>query len=608
MSTSQTTNLPYPAGAVASRARLFGVILLCCFALLAARLIKLQYLMHAEMSRATLEQMDTTVSLSPWRGEIVDCHNRPLAISVRINSCAIDPKIFLDEKGDVDALLGELHDGLSLSTAEMERLQDAIARRIFRGGEREGRPLRFAWIRRHLSQEQYDSLKDKADAGKLPGIYFPAEFDREYPQGRLAAHVLGFSNIDGTGLEGVEKICDAFLQGEELQCLAEKDARNRKMLSIGGLDLDKRKGLTTVLTIDSTVQAISEEELAKAVEKYSPSSACALVMDPFTGDLLALANYPSFDPNDPAKNSEGRLNVALATIIEPGSTFKPFVWGEAYEKRLISTDTIFDCEHGAWRMDCGRTLHDAHGYGKLTAEMVLVKSSNIGMAKIAALLGTKGLYDCVVKLGFGKETGISLPAELPGTVHPLRKWNGYSMGSVPMGQEIAVTPLQLATAYSAIANGGILLKPRVLREMRDPSGQTVSTFPVKTKERVFTAQTCALLRNVLRKVVTDGTGKIVRMDEYPLGGKTGTAQLPINTAERAAGARGGYSPDRYVGSFVALAPYDVPRIIVLVSLREPKGAYYGGTVAAPAVKEISRRSLLYLKIPPRNLEEKGIMK
>ncbi|MBN2712796.1 MAG: penicillin-binding protein 2, partial [Planctomycetes bacterium] len=380
------------------------------------------------------------------------------------------------------------------------------------------------------------------------------------------------------------------------------DARRRTLAEDASQADESRKGLSVVLSMDSTVQLITERALKKAIEQYTPESATAVVMDPFTGDVLAIASYPTFDPNQPAETpAENRMNLAVMSIMEPGSTFKPFVLASALDKGLVKLNAKYDCENGAWRMACGRVLHDAHGYGTLTAEMVLVKSSNIGIAKIADLLHPEGLYRTARHFGFGELSGIPMRGELKGLLHPLNKWTAYSMGSVPMGQEVAVTPLQLVTAYSSIANGGALLRPRIVRAVRHSDGGMVKDFPVVVRDpRVISPETAATMRKVLRKVVTEGTGRKLQMPEYPIGGKTGTAQLPVNAAEIAAGQKG-YSSNRYVANFVGIAPYDVPRIVVAVAVREPKGAHYGGTVAGPVVKEICRDTLKYLGVPPQNL-------
>lgn len=553
------------------------------YAALAGRLVQLQHGKRAEeATRKVASQVNTVKTWAPYRGVITDRKGQALAVSRPVYSCALDPK---DIK-DLDGTVGALRAALNLTPAEL----DTVYRRALADG------CRFAWVRRHLSDVQAEAVKKL----KLDGVLLQQEFKRMYPQRQLGAHIVGFTDIDGNGLEGIERTCDPILQGISARVDVLRDARNRQMLVRAASVPDSLYGLTVELTLDSMIQLIAEEEVVKIAREFHAAQACALVMEPNTGDILALVNYPSYDLNRPAAwPAKNRLNATVSSIIEPGSTFKPLVMASALEAGRVRPSSVIHCENGAWRMDNGRVLHDVHGYGALTAEGVLVKSSNIGIAKIAMQLGAPRLYDALHRFGMGERTGVSLPGELPGRMHPLKKWTSYSMGSVPMGQEIAVTPMQLVTAYSALANGGVLLKPRMVRCVRDSAGSIVYDVPVTARQRVMRPETASAVRGMLRNVVEEGTGKRLQMEEYELGGKTGTAQLPVNTAEYAAGERG-YSKSRYVSNFIALAPYDRPRLIVFVAVREPKGEHYGGVVAAPAVKEISRRALQYISEPTRN--------
>jgi len=419
--------------------------------------------------------------------------------------------------------------------------------------------------------------------------------------------VVGFCDIDGRGREGVEGTWQAFLAAIPAEQEAKRDACRRPMVDNAFAADASRQGHTVELALISAVQRLTEDELGKAVARYRPAGASAVVMEPHSGDILAWACWPDYDPNNPgAAESAHRLNSVIATVFEPGSTFKPFVWAAALEENAITPESRFFCENGAWTMPNGRVLHDVHGYGDLTAEMVLIKSSNIGMAKIAGLLGASRLHRWICAFGFGETTGVPISGELSGTVHPLARWTSYSMGSLPMGQEITVTLMQLATAYSAIANGGLLIKPRLIKAIRDAEGRIVHEVPVTPRRRVLRVETSACLRRILRRAVSEGTGKAANMPEYALAGKTGTAQLKVNAAEYRAGLRG-YSRTRFLSSFVGMAPADAPRIVVAVAVREPQGAYYGGTVAAPVVRDIARRTLLYLGVPPAGGVSSAIM-
>ncbi len=519
---------------------------------------------------------------------------REARVSQYMRACAFAPQRAQAAGRSAEETLASLAEILRLSAADKRRIKEAAAT-----GER-------IWIRRRLSDEEREALRAARipgvyiprQSGPLPGLLFQPSYRRFYPGGGLASHVLGFCDIDGRGREGLEGAWHAFLAAVPAEQTAMRDACRRPLVDSGQSAEHKRQGQTLELTLCSAVQRIAEEELGKAVERYRPLGAYAVVMEPRSGDILAWACWPDYDPNHPgAAEGKQRLNGVIATVFEPGSTFKPFVWAAALEEKAIAPETHFFCENGSWSMPNGRVLHDVHGYGDLTAEMVLVKSSNIGMAKIAALLGAARLHRWIRAFGFGEITGVPLAGELAGTVHPLPRWTSYSMGSLPMGQEITVTLLQLASAYCAIANGGMLVKPRLVKAIRDAEGEIIHEVPTAVRRRVLREDTAAALRRILRRVVSEGTGKAANMPEYPLAGKTGTAQLKVNAEEYRAGMRG-YSRTRFLSSFVGMGPAAEPRIVVAVAVREPQGAYYGGTVAAPVVRDIARRTLLYLGVPP----------
>ncbi len=586
------STIPLDRELLTARARGLLLLLLLAYLGVAARLMQLQYVKHAGYNRTRHRLVTARTRHQPWRGGIVDRQGRSLAVSVPVHSCALDPLRMREAGQDLADVLPVLEAHLGLSPRERQRLHERCAR--------EG--SRFVWVRRHLSSNVYERLREAVRHHGLAGALFPKEYQRIYPQKRLAAHVLGTSDIDGRGTGGLELVGDSLMRGRPAIRPAQRDARGRLLLSHAPPPDAERRGRGLELTLDSTIQMIAEEELAKAVERYRgpATTGCAIVMDPYTGDVLALANWPTFDPNAPtAVPADHRLNRAVAAVIEPGSVFKPFTMAAALGEGCVRVSDKFYCERGAWRMPGGRVLHDAHGYGWLTAGRIIVKSSNIGIAKVAARVGRQRLHDTLRAFGFGAPTGSGLPGELGGMLRPVREWTSYSMGSVPMGQEVAVTPLQLATAYCVFANGGVLMRPRVVRALRDGTGRPVQPCAPRPQRQVISREIATQIRRLLGQVVAEGTGRRARMPEYALGGKTGTSQLPVNAAEYRAGLRG-YSEDRYVASFMGIAPWDVPRIVVLVSVREPRGAHYGGVVAAPAVREIARRALLYLRVPPEN--------
>lgn len=560
----------------------FGMVALV-YLIVAGRLVQLQVLHHEEHAAAVNRTVTSAITVRGRRGRILDRRERPLALSVEAVSCAIDPKLCNRAEGGLDSVLRDLGVVLALSP---ERL--ALIRRRAR---REG--CRFVWVKRNLKETEREAL----GRIELPGVVRVRGYRRFHPGGRLAGHVLGFTDIDGKGLDGMERVCEAVLKGLDEKQPILRDALRRPLTETSEALASRRSGMDVRLTLDATIQAIAERHVDAAFNKWRASAVCAVVMEPCSGDVLALVNRPDYHPDRPTLDPTAhRLNQAVSTVFEPGSIMKPIAIGKVVDAGLATWSTTFHCENGAWRMPGGRVLRDTHGYGPLSVEMILVKSSNIGTAKVAALLGPARLHRALTDFGFGRSTGIGLPGEIGAQLHPLRKWTSYSMGSVPMGQEVTVTPLQITTAFCAIANGGMLLKPRIALDIREENGAVVHAAPVKPVARMLRPETAARLRAVLRKVVTHGTGRRLKQATYEIAGKTGTAQLAVNAEEYAAGHRG-YSPDRYVGSFIGFAPYDNPRLVVLVSVREPKGAYYGGTVAGPAVREILDESLRYLRVP-----------
>jgi cell division protein FtsI (penicillin-binding protein 3) len=569
------------AGRTRERTRVvccLGLVLIA-LGLLAGRLIRLQALEAAPGVARLEEGMGGSVRLRARRGTIVDREGRPLAMSVRRYGCALDPGII----PDLETALRALDGALNLTTAE----RAAVRRRIWLFAE-SGRELRFVWVRRELSDPEAEAVS-RLD---LPGLILAPSWRRFYPQGATACHVVGFTSRDGEGLEGLERTREERLTARPGRLRVERDARRRAILLQEELVEPRREGRRLVLALDSYLQHLAEETVGGVVERYRPERVTAVAMDPYTGDVLALVNHPAYDLNQASAVAPGqRLNACLAAVYEPGSVFKPFILAAALESGTAHPGTRVYCENGAW--DLGyRVLHDTHPYGWLTAAQVVVKSSNIGIAKVAAPLGPERLHAYLRGFGFGRETGVELPGELPGLLRPVAAWNPrFSMTSIPMGQEVAVTSLQLATAFSALVNGGLVVQPRVVRAVTDERGEVVEEVPVTPLRRVISAETSRTMRRVLARVVTEGTGRRVRMAAYAAGGKTGTAQM--------AGPAGGYEEGAYVGTFCGFAPAEAPRLLVLVSVWRPEGAYYGGVVAAPAVKRILREGLLYLQVPPR---------
>jgi len=361
------------------------------------------------------------------------------------------------------------------------------------------------------------------------------------------------------------------------------------------------KGNDVVLTIDEGLQYIVEKHLDEAMSKWQASSATAIMMDPFTGEILAMANRPTYDPNNlnSVKNMANVRNRAITDLYEPGSTFKIVTASGALEEKIVKLSSKFDCSQGYIDVG-GKRVKDAHRHGVLTFEEVIQKSSNVGTIKIAMMLGKDRLYKYIKKFGFGEKTGIDLPGEVSGYVRPPERWSGTSLGAIPIGQEVAVTALQILRAYSAVANGGFLVNPYIVSEVRAPDGKILFKAVIK-RNRVISEETSEIMKNILKKVTEEGgTATQARLEGNAVAGKTGTAQKYDPKTGR-------YSKDKFVGSFVGFIPVQNPRIALIVVIHDPKGAHYGGVVAAPVFKAISDEALAYLNVPRDDAKEKGLV-
>lgn len=553
---------------VSRRRALVVAVFLCLWMLLVgARLAYLQTSQHDWLSRrARLQQLDEEPLQAP-RGLILDRQGRELARSIDVDSFYADPR----EVEDVESASAALGRVLNMDPVGLSaRLKEAKSAR--RG---------FMWLARRVGDEQAGAVK----ALKLKGVYSAEEQRRRYPNGSLAAHVLGFVGLDAKGLAGVEQVYNAALTGEEGKRLLNADAKRRPFESEG---LDPRDGRSLMLTIDQTVQYIVERELAAALERTQAKSAAAIVLEPHTGEVLALANAPSFDPNDAGGATlEQRRNDALQNIYEPGSTFKIVPFTGALEEKLITPETRIECP-GSISLP-GRVVHD-HAHGSLTATEALAKSSNVAAIKLGQKLGNDRLYEYIRRLGFGTKTGVELPGETAGLIRPVSKWQPGSIGSIPIGHEVGVTPLQMAAAYAAVANDGVRVAPHLVREVRDAEGKTVARAEPES-HRVVSAETARVLRRMMEEVTLKGTARAAQLEGYTAAGKTGTAQK-IDPRTRA------YSQSKYVASFVGFAPLENPAVVIIVVIDEAVGLHQGGQVAAPVFREIANQVLPYLDVMP----------
>lgn len=566
--------------------RLHSVVTLMgfCWLVLAARLVQLQCWQEADFTSRAERQRFWTEPIPARPGDIFDREGRLLATTIRKRSLFVVPSRI----SEPDQMATAIADALALD-------KTTVRTRVEPRQDRH-----FTWIKRRLTSEEVERVRQLDLPARSWG--FRDEYQREYPQGQLAAQVLGLRDIDGVGRGGVEQGLDDRLSGQHGSRRLLRDARGRVMDLEDDEFFPPRNGEDVTLALDAVVQLFAERELENIMVTWRPESCCALVMEPQSGDVLAMASLPTFDPNAPEKAAaDAWKNRTISDIYEPGSTFKPFVVAYGLEHGLIAQDDQFNCEWGEYRMG-RRTLHDHHRYGTLSLTDVLVKSSNIGMAKVGEKLGNDNLYAAAVQFGFGRRTGIELPGELAGLLRPLSKWNSYSTGSIPMGHELATTPLQLLTAHCALANGGTLLQPRLVLEgttsrVEQTSGNSADAGPRMAMGRLV-QQTVSrgtakwLVEGPMHEVVTRGTGKRARIPGYNVFGKTGTAQ--------SLSPQGGYTSGKYISSFVCGGPVENPQLLVLVVVNQASvgSESFGGKVAAPAAAEILKQSLVYRRISP----------
>ena len=455
----------------------------------------------------------------------------------------------------------------------------ALDARLAEGGER------FRWLSRGVDEDVSAAIRNL----RLPGVEIHQSQERSYPQGATAAHVLGFVGADSDGLEGVEKLFDKEIRGASVTVHVCRDVTGRVFLS-NSEDTGLNRGGTAYLTLDATLQSIAEAELAKQVEKTRATAGAVVMMDPKTGEILALANVPTFDPNDVEQSPQAaRRNRVVTDLFEPGSTMKPFVVSAAMDAGLVKPEDKFFCENGrlmvpGWH----KPIRDHHPYGTLDVASVIRVSSNICSAKIGWLLGPHRLYEYLSAFGFDRLSHVEMPGERRGMVLPPDKWKQINTTTISFGQGISLTALQLATAYSTLANDGVRMQPRIIRKITDQYGAVTRDFPLQEERRVVSVDVARKMRHMLAAVVSkQGTAASAIVDGVPAAGKTGTAQKAEN---------GRYSDSRWLASFAGFLPVEDPRVVIVVMVDEPKGVHYGGLIAAPVFKSIAEASLEYLGI------------
>jgi cell division protein FtsI (penicillin-binding protein 3) len=529
------------------------------------RLAYLQVFRYADFLARAERQQQHFVEISPKRADIFDRNLHALAMSAAVNSCFAVP-IEVADPQMVARLLGSV---LGVSPDEMEaRLASSRS---------------FVWIARKLPPETVARIQ----ALNLRGIYFQPEDKRFYPKRDLAAAVLGYVDIDEKGLGGIEYGLNDRIRSKPGRMLILADAKSRWYDSS---DKKPDAGSSVVLTLDENIQFMAERELAAAIQQTGSKAGTVIVQDPSNGEILAMANWPTFNPNAPAESKpESRENRAIANLYEPGSVFKIVTLSAAIDQGLTNPDEVVDCQMGAIYI-AGHRIRDHMPFGLLTVAQILAKSSDVGAIKIGLRLGAPKFYDYIRAYGFGNLTDVDLPGENRGLLRRVENWTPVSVGSISMGQEVGVTPLQMVNAVSAIANGGLLYRPHVVRALRTGAGNLIPEDEPDPK-RVVRETTAATMRSMLEGVVLNGTGKLAHLDGYTSAGKTGTAQ-------KIDPATGRYSSTQLIASFVGFAPINNPALTILVQLDSPStGSHMGGAVAAPVFKRVAEQALAYLNVP-----------
>ncbi len=542
------------------------IVLIICLAVFSVKLILIQVFQSDHLSALARKQHNHVVEIEPVRGTIYDRNHRPLAFNIPVYSLYANPRAMTPrEKRLAARRLAEI----------VETSPEALARKL-------QKDKYFVWLKRKLSRD----TKEAVDRLGLKGIGFRKESKRYYPNGALAAHVIGFAGMDNRGLEGIELAHDAELRGKAGKKRILRDARRRELM-LGDEVIPPRDGFHLVLTLDETIQYLVERALQEAWQKYHAKSAGMIVMDTRTGEILAMANRPTYDlMNAQASPVANRTNRVISYVYEPGSVFKIVTAAAALEEDAFREDEKIFCENGRYKVG-SHILNDHKPYGELTFREVIEKSSNIGTVKVAQALGAEKIYKYGRRFRFGLRTGIDLRGEVAGSLKPPQRWSKVSISAIPMGHEVTVTPLQMLCALTAVANDGLYMRPFVVKEILDRKGETVRVFHPRVVDRVVSPQTARRLTRILTGVVEHGTGRRAKIDGVPVAGKTGTAQKVVD---------GRYSHTAFYATFMGFAPADNPRLAAIVVLEEPRPQYYGGTVAAPVFQKVMADALKYLRV------------
>ncbi|MCH2591867.1 MAG: penicillin-binding protein 2 [Pedosphaera sp.] len=581
---------------------------------LGVRLVDIQVLQHDKHAAHALDNTRRKVIQASRRGDILDIRGTVLATSRIAKTVCADPSLMGTHQQLVARAIAPF-----LGRSETE-LAKRMQRRVYTDAEGRQREDKHVVLKRKVLLEDWRGItnalahiefgvdvksqprKERLKYYNVRRSVFCERVDsqlRVYPSGNLAAHVTGFvgvrdpegSSVPMVGLEGkhgVEIMLDSELEGVRGWRETETDRSRREVVAFREYNVKPRDGMNVVLTIDANVQYIVEKGLEALCAKHTPASACIVVVNPQTGAILALANRPTFDPNKPGDSSAAnRRNRVITDVFEPGSTFKIVAVSGALNERVVRLHDRFHCENGRLYF-AGKVLRDHHAYGELSVREIITKSSNIGTAKVAMKLGASRLHKYISELGFGQRSGVPLPGEVRGILHPVRSWSKLSISRIPMGHEIAATPLQLVMAMSAMANGGNLMRPLLVDRLLDRDGNVVMQYKPTVVRKVIHDETAQqMVKTLITVVSAEGTARQAWLENYTVAGKTGTAQKPSKT-------RRGYEPDKYFSSFIGFLPAENPKLCIGVFVDEPHNGYYGGVVAGPTFKVIAEKSANYL--------------
>jgi cell division protein FtsI (penicillin-binding protein 3)/stage V sporulation protein D (sporulation-specific penicillin-binding protein) len=555
------------------------------FSIFSFRLIYLQAIKHDEYAGLAAKKNVYEQKIYAERGTILDANNEVLAHNIPVETVIADATHLNNLEETADLLSNEL----GIPSGE-------VAEKLNSG-------RRYIVIKREVSKHTTKALGEKLRAGNLRGIYFEHDATRIYPNGSMLCHVIGFTDFDHHGIQGVEASMEEYLHGQDGYRFIEHNRAGEEIVPYRGQERAPRNGYEVHLTVDLGLQNIVENEIDAAMQQYSPQKATIILMRPQTGEILAMANRPHFDLNLRSEAKPDHMkNRAIIDMMEPGSTFKIVAAAAALNEHKLRPDSSIFCENGLWNFG-GAALHDHRAFSYLSVRDILIKSSNIGAAKLALTVGEQKFYEYIRRFGFGERTGVELPGEINGLLRPPQSWSKISITRIPMGHEIGVTPLQMTVAMATIANGGKLIMPRIVKSIRTSEGKTVSSLSPVVLRQVISSETAREIGDALRGVVSDnGTAAAAAVPGFTIAGKTGTAQK--------VDPRGGYEQGKYVVSFAGYLPAEHPEFVGLVMLDDAHTSKpelnYGGLVAGPIFARLAEKAARYLDLEPHEEIRKAI--